>query len=110
VAWAVWQHGAWRHPTQLYLSAGAAIILFVIWRLARRLPPENALFFAQGALYCLARFTIEFWRVSPPVAAGLTMAQWACIGGACYFGARYWRLAKQEQAVAQVPQAVTEGA
>lgn len=53
IAWAVWQHGAYRHPTQLYLSLSCLLILIVLILLeARRNQPlpENALFCAQGSL------------------------------------------------------------
>jgi len=88
VAWAVWQHGAWRHPTQIYLSAACIFILLALWRFARTSPPEDGLFCLQGLLYCTARFGIEFLRVSPPVAVGLTAAQWACLGGFVFFTVR----------------------
>ena len=30
-SWAIYQHGAWRHPTQLYSGAAAALIFAVVW-------------------------------------------------------------------------------
>jgi phosphatidylglycerol:prolipoprotein diacylglycerol transferase len=88
IPWAVWQHGAWRHPTQIYLSLAALAILLVLLRYERAHPPENAIFFLQGMLYCAARFVIEFWREGTPVAAGLTAAQWACAVGLLFFAVR----------------------
>ena len=92
--WAVWQHGAWRHPTQIYASLAAVLILGALWRYERTRPPENGLFFLQGLLYCGARFGIEFLRADHAVYAGLSAAQWACAAGACYFGARWWKLTR----------------
>jgi phosphatidylglycerol:prolipoprotein diacylglycerol transferase len=86
--WAVWQHGAYRHPTQVYLSLASALILVLLLRYERASPPENALFYLQGALYCAARFGIEFWRVAPPGPAGLTLARWACLAGGAFFATR----------------------
>jgi phosphatidylglycerol:prolipoprotein diacylglycerol transferase len=88
VAWAVMQHGVMRHPTQIYLSLACVLILAALWAFALTSPPEDGLFCLQGLLYCVARFAIEFYRASPPVAAGLTMAQWACIGGFLFFAVR----------------------
>jgi phosphatidylglycerol:prolipoprotein diacylglycerol transferase len=88
VPWHIWQHEAYRHPTQLYLSFSCLLILALLWGLGRRKPVENTLFYAQGILYCLARFIIEFFRVSPPIALGLTIAQWACLIGLVYFAVR----------------------
>ncbi len=96
-AWAIWQHGAWRHPTQIYLSIACVLILFALWRFSRSGPPEDALFCLQGLLYCTARFAIEFFRVSPPVGAGLTAAQWACLGGFIFFAVRLRILMRMER-------------
>ena len=90
--WAVFQHGELRHPTQLYLSAANALILVLLLRCERTNPPENTLFYLQGVLYCAARFTIEFFRDSPPPVYGLTLAQWACIAGFLFFAVKLKRL------------------
>jgi phosphatidylglycerol:prolipoprotein diacylglycerol transferase len=95
-AWAVWQHGAARHPTQLYLSlACLAILLFLLW-LDQTHPPENMLFYTQGLLYCTARFGIEFFREQHSLLGILSVAQWVCILGAVFFGWRLYRLKHRE--------------
>jgi phosphatidylglycerol:prolipoprotein diacylglycerol transferase len=89
VPWAVYQHGAWRHPTQLYLALLALLILAVLLRIELHAPlPENGLLYAQGTLYSVGRFLVEFFRVGPPLALGLTAAQWACLAGFVFFGSR----------------------
>jgi phosphatidylglycerol---prolipoprotein diacylglyceryl transferase len=90
VAWAVVDHGAARHPTQLYLASAAAFVLVVLLTLDRYHLPENSLFYVQGLLLCAFRFGIEFYRDGAPHAGLLSIAQWACIGGFLFFG---WRLA-----------------
>ena len=90
--WAVFQHGATRHPTQLYLSAANALILVTLLRFDKTNPPENALFYLQGVLYCAARFTIEFFRDGPPPVLYLTVAQWACVAGFLFFAVKLRRL------------------
>jgi phosphatidylglycerol:prolipoprotein diacylglycerol transferase len=90
VAWAVHDHGAWRHPTQLYLAAAAGCVLVLLLALDRYRLPENALFYIQGVLFCALRLAIEFYRDGAPAFGGLTLAQWACIAGLGFFG---WRLA-----------------
>jgi phosphatidylglycerol---prolipoprotein diacylglyceryl transferase len=97
VAWAVWQHGAFRHPTQLYLSAAGVAILAALWRFERASPPENGLFFLQGLLYCAARFAIEFFRETHAVGLGLSAAQWACLAGLAFFALKLWRLLRRER-------------
>ena len=88
VGWAVWQHDAWRHPAQLYLSAACLVILGILLLYMRRNPPENAIFYLQGALYCIARFVVEFYREGSVLAVGLTLAQWACLAGFIFFAIR----------------------
>ena len=89
--WAVHQHDALRHPTQIYLSLANLAILIVLLAMDRFKPPENTLFYLQGMLYCLARFFIEFLRDSPSHNP-LTSAQFACIAGLVFFAFMFIRL------------------
>ena len=51
VPWGVWQHGALRHPTQIYLSGANALILLALWRFDKMRPPEKRPFLsARGAV------------------------------------------------------------
>lgn len=107
VPWAIWQHGAYRHPTQIYLSLAAAATLAVLLRCDRRragagLPvlPENALFFIQGTLFCALRFLIEFFREGSAAALGLTAAQWACLAGIAFFSVGLARLMRASARIA----------
>lgn len=84
--WAIRQHGALRHPTQIYMSVTSAAILAVLLLYAGKRPPENAIFYLQGTLYCATRFVIEFYREGPRLSSGLTVAQIACIVGFGLFG------------------------
>jgi phosphatidylglycerol:prolipoprotein diacylglycerol transferase len=93
VAWAVYDHGAWRHPTQIYSSVAAAATLAVLIALERRrVLPDNGLFYVQGLLLCGSRFGIEFMRDVPVTAIGLTTAQIACAAGALFFAGRLVRM------------------
>ena len=97
VPWAVWQHGAWRHPTQIYLSLCSMVILFVLLRQERRNPPDGELFCLQGILYCIMRFAVEMLRVVPARPAGLSAAQWACLGGLVFFVNKIFSLQRQRE-------------
>ena len=75
-AWAVHDHDALRHPTQLYSSGAAALTFALLVFLERkRVLPENGLLYVQIALFCAFRFGIEFAREGDVAAAGLTLAQ-----------------------------------
>jgi phosphatidylglycerol:prolipoprotein diacylglycerol transferase len=109
VAWAIWQHGAWRHPTQIYLSLASLLVLGCLLLFEKTDPRENGLFYLQGLLYCLARFVIEFFRETPPPILGLTAAQWACAAGFLYFAVQFARLTRrQERPAVGVRHAVSE--
>jgi prolipoprotein diacylglyceryltransferase len=85
----VYEHGALRHPTQLYSSAGAVLTLVVLVLLERRRAlPENGIFYVQGALMCAFRFAVDFARDVSPLAFGFTTAQCAAALG---FGFFVWR-------------------
>jgi phosphatidylglycerol:prolipoprotein diacylglycerol transferase len=86
IAWGVYDHGMLRHPTQLYLSAGAGITLgLLVWLERRGKLPENGIFYVQGLCFCAVRFSVDFFRdVSAPY-AGLTLVQLACIAGFALF-------------------------
>jgi phosphatidylglycerol:prolipoprotein diacylglycerol transferase len=93
VAWAVYDRGEWRHPTQLYASAAAALTLVVLLVLERRRAlPENGLLYVQGTMLCAFRFAIDAARQVAPVAWGLTAAQLACLAGLAFFGFRLARM------------------
>ncbi len=77
VPWAIWQHAAWRHPTQLY-SAAYALVLYLALRAVRdRLRHEGELFGAYLVAFGLGRLVLECWRDDAAVALGLSAAQWA---------------------------------
>jgi phosphatidylglycerol---prolipoprotein diacylglyceryl transferase len=77
-----WPHpeGVLVHPTPLYEAAAYTVSFALMWAARRRLPADGSVF----ALYLLsapaARFVIEFYRINPPVFAGLTQAQLFSIG------------------------------
>jgi phosphatidylglycerol---prolipoprotein diacylglyceryl transferase len=96
--WAIWQHGAWRQPTQIYHSLAAAVTFCVLLYCEKRsLLPENGLFYLQGVMFCAFRFVIEFYRIGQVFAAGLTLAQIACILGFGFFGYKLTTLAPRHQ-------------
>ena len=90
--WSVWQHGAYRHPTQIYSSLASLAVLAALIGFERTRPPENAVFYLQGLLFCATRFGIEYLREGPRGLAGLTAAQWACIAGIAFFAFQFRRL------------------
>jgi phosphatidylglycerol---prolipoprotein diacylglyceryl transferase len=77
--WAIYQHGAWRHPAQVYSGLAALAILVLLLALRKRLWREGDLFRLYLLLYGLSRFGIEFLRFRDQLYAGLSLAQWFCL-------------------------------
>jgi len=76
---AVYQHGAFRHPAQLYSSATAALMFALLFGLRNRLSREGDLFRLYLILFGFSRFALEFIRERPLVLGGLSAMQWFCI-------------------------------
>ena len=97
LAWSVHDHGAFRHPAQLYLSAGAALTFVALIALERkRFLPENGLFYTQGMLFCMTRFGVEFFREGATSMAGLTLAQVGCTAGFAFFAWKFVKLLRAQ--------------
>jgi len=79
VPWAIYQHDAWRHPSQIYSSLAALVIFTFLFFMCHRLTREGDLFRLYLLLYGITRFTIEFYRERNIAFNGLSTAQWICI-------------------------------
>lgn len=78
---AVYQHGALRHPSQLYSALTAGMIFFVLIWLDRsgRLSKEGDLFRVYLICFGGTRFGLEFVRQNGSFWFGLTPMQWFCL-------------------------------
>lgn len=68
------------HPTQLYEILLTIPIFLVMWSQRKRDLPGWFLLWEFFVLAGLERFVVEFYRINPVVALGLTAAQWVSIG------------------------------
>jgi phosphatidylglycerol:prolipoprotein diacylglycerol transferase len=64
------------HPTPIYEFLESLIIFGILWAVRKKAYPPGTLFWLYLALAGLARLVVEFWRLNPAVALGLTEAQW----------------------------------
>jgi phosphatidylglycerol:prolipoprotein diacylglycerol transferase len=78
VPWAVFQHGAFRHPTQLYLAIAASLTFAILFLIRKRLP-EGALFSLYLMSFGSYRLLIEFFRTREIAFGGLSVAQWVSV-------------------------------
>jgi phosphatidylglycerol:prolipoprotein diacylglycerol transferase len=63
------------HPTPVYEFLICALLFSVLWSLRKRLQPDGKLFMLYLVFAGLERFLIEFIRVNPRLALGLSEAQ-----------------------------------
>jgi phosphatidylglycerol:prolipoprotein diacylglycerol transferase len=63
------------HPTPLYECAAYLAVFALLWRWRREDLPEGTILAWYLILASAARFVIEFVRINPVVAFGLTQAQ-----------------------------------
>ena len=64
------------HPTPIYEFLQSLVIFGILWSIKNRGLAPGTIAWLYLVLAGLARFTIEFWRVNPILAAGLSEAQW----------------------------------
>lgn len=92
VPWAVWLHGASRHPTPLYEAGLDLVLAGLIWTWRDRDWPAGHLFRRTLVGYALIRFVLDFVRGDAQLPVGpLTAVQWFCLGAMLVFGGLIWR-------------------
>ena len=64
------------HPTPIYEFLQSLVIFGILWSIKNKGLAPGTIAWLYLILAGLARFTIEFWRVNPILAAGLSEAQW----------------------------------
>jgi phosphatidylglycerol---prolipoprotein diacylglyceryl transferase len=64
------------HPTPIYEFLQSVAIFGILWGIRTKGLPSGTIAWLYLVLAGLARFTVEFWRVNPVLAAGLSEAQW----------------------------------
>lgn len=77
--WAVYQHGAWRHPVQIYSAVSAGLIFAILLLLRNRMNREGDLFKLYLIAFGVTRFGLEFLRANDTYWLGLTPMQWFCL-------------------------------
>ena len=64
------------HPTPIYEFIGSIVIFGILWSLRDRHYALGTIAWLYLILSGCARFLVEFWRINPPLAWGLSEAQW----------------------------------
>ncbi len=63
------------HPTPVYEMLAYVAVFGILWSMRKRPHADGTIFCWYLVLVPFARFVIEFWRINPPVAFGLSAAQ-----------------------------------
>jgi len=63
------------HPTPIYEFIMGVIVFFFLWKLRLKLRTAGMLFGVYLIVMAIQRFIIEFWRLNPVIALGLSQAQ-----------------------------------
>jgi phosphatidylglycerol:prolipoprotein diacylglycerol transferase len=64
------------HPTPIYEFLQSVLVFGILWALRKKEYAPGTLFWLYLALAGFARLVVEFWRLNPVFAFGLTEAQW----------------------------------
>lgn len=64
------------HPTPVYEMLAYFGVFAILWSMRKRPHPDGTIFWWYLVLGPAARFVIEFYRINPPLALGLSTAQW----------------------------------
>ncbi len=80
------------HPTPIYEFIEGLIVFGILWSLRKRGYRAGTIAWLYLILGGFARFIVEFWRINPPLAFGLSEAQWFSmvfiIAGFCLLATR----------------------
>jgi phosphatidylglycerol:prolipoprotein diacylglycerol transferase len=82
-------HGEVVHPTPVYEMLAYFAVFAVLWSMRKRPHPDGTIFWWYLVLGPAARFVVEFYRINPPLALGLSTAQWFSL---LLVGIGAWRL------------------
>jgi phosphatidylglycerol---prolipoprotein diacylglyceryl transferase len=77
------------HPTPLYEFVAYAAICAFLWSIRKRPQPDGTVFWWYLLCTATARFLIEFVRINPTMAFGLSEAQWISV---ILFAIGAWKL------------------
>lgn len=76
--------------TPIIELAGALLLFGYLQYMRRRVKTPTWLFAQMLLIHALMRFSVEFIRLNPKLALGLSQAQWVSIAGVCIAGWLFW--------------------
>lgn len=89
--WAIFLAGAYRHPTMIMEGLFNLIAFGFLWWMLPKVKEDELLLMSYLAAYAAFRFFLEFIRVYPTLAYGLTGIQFLCLAMLLGIGVWYGR-------------------
>jgi len=90
------------HPAPIYETLGYGAVFLVLWSMRRTRQPDGMILWWYLLLSATVRFLVEFVRINPKVAFGLTEAQWISLALIALATVLIWRSTDGERAPAPV--------
>lgn len=90
------------HPAPVYETLLYSAIFFALWSMRRRPHPDGLMLWWYLLLSATARFVVEFVRINPRFALGLSEAQWISVALVAIAAVLIVRARRPAQAVARV--------
>jgi phosphatidylglycerol:prolipoprotein diacylglycerol transferase len=91
------------HPAPIYETLGYTAVFLMLWSLRRTRHPDGFILWWYLLLSGVVRFLVEFVRINPPIAWGLTEAQLISLALIVVASVQIWRNAAAEPVAAAVP-------
>ncbi len=82
------------HPAPIYETLGYGLVFLVLWQMRRSRHPDGMILWWYLLLSATVRFLVEFVRVNPRLAFGLSQAQFISLGLIAVATILIWRTAE----------------
>jgi phosphatidylglycerol:prolipoprotein diacylglycerol transferase len=91
------------HPAPIYETLGYGAAFLVLWSMRRSRQPDGMILWWYLLLSATVRFLVEFVRINPKLALGLSEAQWISIGLMVIATVLIWRWSDAGRVPAAAP-------
>jgi phosphatidylglycerol:prolipoprotein diacylglycerol transferase len=85
------------HPAPIYETLGYGAVFFVLWSMRRSRQPDGMILWWYLLLSGTVRFLVEFVRINPTLAFGLSEAQWISLALIAIATVLIWRWTDAER-------------
>jgi phosphatidylglycerol:prolipoprotein diacylglycerol transferase len=91
------------HPAPVYETLGYGLVFAILWSMRKKAHPDGTVLYWYLVLSATVRFFIEFVRVNPRIAFGLSEAQWISLALIAIASVLLWRGSEARPIAAPAP-------